>query len=325
MRTGRDLILATKPFAQEIRWKSWLHTISTLSILISLYIGIWFVPFLPAKIVLGFLAAFVQVRFFIIFHDFQHHAILSNSILAEIIFFVYGVFILNPPSIWKRSHDYHHNHNSKLFTANIGSYPIMTVEKFAKAGKGERFYYLFQRHPITIFFGYIFAFFWGMCCKSFISSPIKHWDSLIAIVSHIALNIFIWNIGGPVLWFCFMLIPFFVSSMMGAYLFYAQHNFPDAQFETKENWTYHDAALYSSSYMKLSPFWQWCTGNIGFHHVHHMNSRIPFYRLEEAMNAIPEFSVAGKTSLKPKDVAACFRIKLWDPKQRKMIPMPAHL
>ena len=114
-------------------------------------------------------------------------------------------------------------------------------------------------------------------------------------------------------------LPFFLSQMLGAYLFYAQHNFPEAIFKNNTEWSYTDAALESSSYMALDPFMQWVTANIGFHHVHHLNSKIPFYRLPEAMAAIPELQRAKKTTLRPNDIAACLRLKVWDAEKNKMI------
>ena len=102
-------------------------------------------------------------------------------------------------------------------------------------------------------------------------------------------------------------------------MFYAQHNFPGVTFVGNEEWTYEGAALDSSSYMKLNPLMHWVTANIGYHHIHHMNSRIPFYRLPEVMAAIPELQTAKTTSLKPKDVLACLRLKVWDFEKQKMI------
>lgn len=109
--------------------------------------------------------------------------------------------------------------------------------------------------------------------------------------------------------------------MLGAYLFFAQHNFPTVNYRINKDWNYADAALESSSYMKMNRFWRWVTANIGYHHVHHLNSRIPFYRLPEAMAAIPELQNAKITTLNPSDIISCLRLKVWDPEQNKMIGM----
>ena len=135
MRNGKDLILATKPFAKEIRWKSWFATVSTLFLLIICLMGTFphFVPNLFARIMFSIFSAMLLSRFFIIFHDYQHHTILRNSIGASVIFTLFGFYMLTPPSIWKRSHDHHHANNAKLYSASIGSYPIMTKQKFLDA------------------------------------------------------------------------------------------------------------------------------------------------------------------------------------------------
>lgn len=319
MKTGRELILATKPFTQENRTKSWMLLISSLLLLAAALTGTVYMPWFIARLVCSVLAGLLMVRMFIIYHDFQHHAILHRSVTADIIMTLYGLYVLVPASIWKRSHDYHHNHNSKLFSASIGSYPIATKEKFLSMTPGERRMYLFIRHPFTIVMGYFTMFIFGMCISSFVSAPRKHYDSLIALVVHGLLTYYVITLFGVQAWLLTIFIPIFIASAMGAYLFYAQHNFPSTTFSDKEDWKYEVAALESSSYMVMNPFMQFMTGNIGYHHIHHLNSRIPFYRLPEVMEAIPELQAAKTTSLKPKEIAACFRLKVWDPESFKMI------
>src|ERR1700761_4040340 len=99
-------------------------------------------PYFILKLVFSVLAGLLMVRMFVIYHDFQHHAILHRSVLADVIMSLYGIYVLVPSSIWKRSHDYHHAHNSKLFSASIGSYPIATKKKFLSMSAGEKRLYL---------------------------------------------------------------------------------------------------------------------------------------------------------------------------------------
>ena len=129
MLSGKELILATKPFAKEIRSRSWLYTISTISFIILALTATILIPFFAVKIVFSIIAGLLMVRMFIIYHDHQHHSILTHSKLANFIMTGFGFYILSPTSIWKRSHDHHHNNNSKLFSASIGSYPIATKKK----------------------------------------------------------------------------------------------------------------------------------------------------------------------------------------------------
>lgn len=316
---GKQLILATKPFAKEIRRKSWMHTIVAFSIFaFSLTATLW-MPNIWLKAFFSVLGGLTAIRVFIIYHDYLHHAVLQNSKIAQLLMWVFGLYILAPVSIWKRSHDYHHKHNSKLFTADIGSYPIVTGEKFLKLNKKDRLLYLGIRHPITIFFGHFAMFIIGMTMRSFLSSPKRHADSLLAMLAYAAATVLTFIFFGWQGWLFMVFIPLFIAHGMGAYLFYAQHNFPGVFFNDKDGWTYESAAMESSSYMKMNKVMHWFTGNIGYHHIHHLNARIPFYRLPEAMKALPELQQAKETSLHLKDIAECLRLKVWDPANRKMI------
>jgi len=320
VRTEKDLILATKPFAAEIRWKSWWHLFSTLIVLGGLY----FVTFLNAaplwtRILASVLAGLTIARMFIIYHDHQHKAILQDSWFANVVMTLWGLFILAPTSIWKRSHDHHHKHNSKLYTSSIGSYPIVTKEKYKSMTRSERAVYNFTRHPLTIAFGYIFVFIYGMCVRSFMNNKDKHWDSLLALILHVVAGVSIAIfLGWTAFWLGFI-IPAVIALGLGAYLFYAQHNFPTATFAEKDGWSYVNAALGSSSYMRMNPIMHWFTGNIGYHHIHHLNARIPFYRLPETYKAIPELQAAKTTSLMPGEIIRCLRLKVWDPEVGRMI------
>lgn len=319
MLQGKQLILATKPFAIENRTKSWILTISTYLILIALLTGTVYNFHWSLKLMCSILAGLVIVRLFVIYHDHQHKAILNKSLFADIIFTIFGFYVLAPTGIWSASHDYHHKNNSKLFSASIGSYPIYTKQKFERLSRKEQIHYLFIRHPLTILFGYIFTFMYGMCVKSIINRFSKNVDSLIALIVHFAYQIAVFYFLGWQTWILLCAIPHFISGALGSYLFYAQHNFPTVTFVGNEEWTYEGAALDSSSYMKLNAIMHWFTANIGYHHIHHLNSRIPFYRLPEVMQAIPELQHPKTTSLSPKAIWDCLSLKVWDYEQQKMI------
>jgi acyl-lipid omega-6 desaturase (Delta-12 desaturase) len=321
MLTGKDLILATKPFAKEIRWKSWVYTLTTLLLLVLCIMGTfrYFVPNIFGRIMFSVFTALLLSRFFIIFHDYQHHTILRKSVIASLIFTVFGFYMITPPSIWKRSHDHHHANNAKLFSASIGSYPIMTKQKFLDSSDKDRAIYLAVRSPLNMFFAYFTMFIFGMCVASFMSSPKRHWDSLLTLLFHVSAAVFLFIFFGWDTWFLTFFLPFFLSHMLGAYLFYAQHNFPGAIFKKNQDWNYADAALLSSSYMKMNPIMNWFTANIGYHHIHHLNAKIPFYRLPETMAAVPELQKGLVTRLTPSEIRACLKLKVWDPELNKMV------
>jgi acyl-lipid omega-6 desaturase (Delta-12 desaturase) len=319
MLLGKNLILATKPFAKEIRTRSWFHTISTLSLLILLLTGSLLMPVIALKLACSIVAGLLLIRMFIIYHDHQHHTILTKSKTAEVIMTIFGMYMLSPTSIWKRSHDHHHNHNSKLFSASIGSYPIVTRKKYMEMTRIQKFTYLAIRHPVTIALGYFSMFIIGMCLRSFISNPKKHFDSLIALIIHITVAVLLFVFFGWQAWFFMFFLPFLIAFAIGAYLFYAQHNFPGVEFYENKNWVYEKAALESSSFMKMNPVMEWFTGNIGYHHIHHLSSKIPFYRLPEVMNHFAELQNCKVTRLTPKEMSACFKLKVWDQESNQMI------
>lgn len=321
MRTSKDLILASKEFTKEDRRRSWSETLITLLLLI-IFLSATFMNF-PMIIRLGFsvICALLYVRMFTIYHDYQHHAILQKSKPAEWLMKAYGIFILTPQNIWKRSHDHHHAHNSKLTITAIGSYPTISKERFLSLSRKDQRLYLLNRHPLTIIFGHITLFIYWLNLKSFIQSPKKHLDSLAALIIHVGSAIAIYYYFGLAAFLFVWFIPYFLSFAIGSYLFYSQHNFPQAQFRENHDWKYDYAALASTSFMTMHPVFHWLTGNIGYHHVHHLNSRIPFYRLPEAMAKMPELQNVSTTSWSPVAIWGCFRIKLWDKEQGKMITL----
>jgi acyl-lipid omega-6 desaturase (Delta-12 desaturase) len=319
MLLGKNLIMATKPFANEIRSRSWYYTISTIILLLLAFSGTVLIPFIVLKFASSIIAGLLLIRMFIIYHDYQHHSILTKSNTAEIIMTIFGVFILSPASIWKRSHDHHHNHNSKLFSASIGSYPIVTTKKYLDMTPVQKFSYLAIRHPATIALGYFSMFIFGMCLRSFVINPRKHYDSLIALIVHFTVAIVLFIFMGWQVWFFMFFLPFLIAFGMGAYLFYAQHNFPGVEFYENKDWVYEKAALQSSSFMKMNPVMEWFTGYIGYHHIHHLNSKIPFYRLKEVMKHFTELQNCKTTSLSPRSIIACFKLKVWDQESNKMI------
>ena len=318
MRTAKELLIASKEFASEYRWLSWWHLWSTLAALAgSIALAASDLSW-GLRGMFGVLAGLVGVRLFIIYHDYQHGAILRDSRLAGAVMNLSGLLMLNPPSVWNRSHDHHHKNNSKTFGANIGSYPIMTQEAFAQASTAERLAYAAARHPLTMALGYLTVFSFGMCLRPFLQNPKRHFDGLVSFLLHFGVMIYVWTLGVDVLLFG-MILPSLVAASLGAYLFYAQHNYPAANLRPRAEWSHVEAALHSSSYIAMGRVMSWFTGNIGYHHVHHLNARIPFYRLPEAMAALEELQSPGTTSLRPRDVLACLRLKVWSPEAGKFV------
>ena len=318
MRDGNELIQATREFASEKRWLSWWHLGSTLAVLVGLFVvacqdGAWWIR-VPSSVVAGL----VLVRLFIIYHDYQHGTILKGSPIVAFFMTIYGLLTLSPPSIWKRSHNHHHGNNAKIYGAQIGSFPVMTTEGHVSASLGARVVYAASRHPLTIALGYLTVFLYGMCIRSLVVSPSKHFDSVVALVLHCALVVWLAVVAVDIM-ILGLVLPIAIASALGSYVFYAQHNYPGVKLRARADWDFVFAALWSSSYIKMSPWMHWFTGNIGYHHIHHLNPRSPFYRLPEAMAGIMELQSPVTTSLRPIDVCRCLRLKLWDPSQDEMV------
>jgi acyl-lipid omega-6 desaturase (Delta-12 desaturase) len=319
MRTGQELILATKCFAKDNTLRSWWCVLSTLFLLLLAFAGTLWNFHLLARVGCSVLAGLLMMRFFVIYHDQQHHAILPRSRLAEGLMRVFGILAISPSSVWRSSHNHHHNHNSRLRGSQIGSFPIMTKEQFIKTPPGKRRVYLFMRHPLTILFGYVFMFLFGMCLNPFFNNPKKHFDCLVAFIVHLGISVLLVYYGGWLALLLTQLIPHFIVHSIGSYLFYAQHNFPGVSFSDNAGWTYEKAALESSSFMRTSRLMAWFTANIGYHHIHHLNSKIPFYRLPEVIREMPELQSPKTTSLRPADILRCLRLKVWCVATQRMV------
>lgn len=322
MRTEKELLLASKQFIGDNYSRSWYEILITI-ILIGALLTACFFTQIPFVIRLGgsIICGLLYVRLFVIYHDYRHRAILLHSKLANILMKAIGVYLLAPETIWMRSHEHHHNNNSKLTMSGIGSYPTITKSRFLSLTKAQKRLYLINRHPLTIIFGYFTLFIYWLNLKSFVQSPKKHMDSFLALALHVAVGAVIGYFFGFGVYLLSWFIPIFLMSGLGSYLFYCQHNFPEAQFKENHDWTYANAALSSTSYMVMSPVMRWFTANIGYHHVHHINSRIPFYRLQEAWKSMPELNSVKTTSWNIVDVWRCFHLKLWDEQTEKMITL----
>ena len=317
--TGQELILATKRFAKDDPRRSWWCILSTSFLLLAALAGTLWNIHPVARVACSLFAGLLILRLFVIYHDQQHHAILPQSRLAEIFMRLIGILALSPSSVWRSSHNYHHNHNSKLRGSHIGSFPIMTKEHFLKAPPAVRRFYLFARHPLTILFGYVFMFLFAMCLNPFRNHPRKHFDCFVAFAVHFAITAGLLYFGGWPAWLLAQVIPHFIACAIGTYLFYAQHNFPGVSFTDNEGWTYEKAALESSSFLRTGRIMGWFTANIGYHHIHHLNARIPFYRLPEVLRLIPELQSPKTTSLHPSEILRCLRLKVWDVATQRMV------
>ncbi|MDK9558058.1 fatty acid desaturase [Marinobacter sp. M216] len=319
IRVGRELIQATKPYVEESYVQSWWQVGPTFGLMIAALIAAGALPWWPLQLVCSLLGALLMVRAFITFHDYLHGAILKDSRVAYWLFHTYGAFVLTPTRSWSASHNYHHGHVGQISGASVGAFPLLTTRIWRASTRWQRLAYRVQRHPLVVVLSYPIVFGLNITLIPLIRSPAQHLDSLIALITHFGLIGLLWWLGGFGLAFFVILLPMLVASALGCYLFFAQHSFRRMQIASPEAWTYYRGAMESSSFMRMNRVMQWFTGNIGFHHIHHLNVRIPFYRLPEVMAAIPELQSPLTTTLAPRDIADCFRYALWDEDKQRMV------
>lgn len=318
-REERAVILATRQFASEKKRESWWYFWTTGIIVVGLLTVAGSAPWWPVRLLSALLGALVLVRVFIIYHDYMHGALLRNSLIAKLLLHLYGYLLLVPGRAWRKSHNFHHANVGKVLVSNSGSFPLMTVAMWRQATLVERLIYRISRSPFVILGAYLTVFAWSLTIEPLLRHPLKHWDAVLALVLHGGLIAALWWIGGPDTAFFAFILPVAVAEMLGAYLFYAQHTFPGMRILRAEDWTNYRASLQTCSYLKLGHLLRWFTGYIGYHHVHHLNLAIPFYRLADAMAATPELQHPVVTTLHPRDIIACLRLKLWDEDSGRMV------
>jgi omega-6 fatty acid desaturase (delta-12 desaturase) len=307
------------PFSVESVTTSWWVVGSTFLLLLASLVGAALAPGWPLRLMFSVLSALLMVRAFITYHDYMHNAILSRSRTAWWLFRFYAALALTPPGTWRRTHNFHHGHVGKIGAASTGAFAVMTTDMWRDASLPARIAYRVERHPLTIMAGYFTIFFLSVTLLPFLRNPARNWDSLLVVLGHVGLIAALWISGGFDAAFFVVLLPMTIASMIGSYLFFAQHSFENMRFLSADTWTSRRAAIESSSYLKMNKVMRWFTGNIGYHHIHHLNVRIPFYRLPEAMGAIAELQSPVTITLSPRDIRACFRCCLWDEGLQRMV------
>ncbi|MGB6407818.1 MAG: fatty acid desaturase [Planococcus donghaensis] len=262
-------------------------------------------------IALSVVAAAFVIRTFIIFHDCTHGSFFKNKKANAIVGTITGIMTLFAYEKWKREHSIHHASSGNLDKRGVGDIWVMTIEEYVEASKWERFKYRMYRNPLVMFgFGPLFLV--------LISSRFNRKDArkkernntyLINISLVVIYTLLILAIG----WQAFVIIQgttMFVAGAFGIWLFYVQHTFEDSYFEDENEWDYVKAAVDGSSYYQLPKVLQWVTGNIGFHHVHHLSPRVPNYNLEKAHESTPPLQQA--TTINIKSSLKSLRYKLYD-------------
>lgn len=272
----------------------------------------------PLAVLVAIVAAGFLVRVFIIFHDCTHNSFFTSRKANDRLGTLLGIMTLFPYEKWKRDHNIHHASNGNLDKRGTGDIWVMTVDEYVKASFWQRFGYRLYRNPFVMFV-------LGPLYLLLVSNRKNHKGAkrkerinthVTTIAAVIIYALLIMLIG----WQAFLIIQgtiVYVAALLGIWLFYVQHQFEDAYFENKDEWNYVKAAIDGSSFYKLSKPLQWITGNIGFHHVHHLSPRVPNYHLEKAHETNPPLQQV--TTITLRSSLKSLRFRLYDENQKMFV------
>jgi omega-6 fatty acid desaturase (delta-12 desaturase) len=319
MRTWNQILA---PYKRPDLRRSWFQLVSTSLLLVaawvlmvqSLSVSYWL------TLLLALPAAGLQVRLFIIQHDCGHGSFFRSAKANNAVGFLLGVVTLTPYHYWRRTHAIHHATSGDLDHREYGDIKTLTVREYrARSRWGRLSYRMYRSMLVLLVVGPVFQF--VLKHRFPLDAPFewkKEWRSiwgtnllLAAVLTAFALTL---GLG------TFLLIwapIFLISSAAGIWLFYVQHQFEDTYWEDNEHWEYHRAGLEGSSYFDLPRVLHWFTGNIGYHHIHHLSSRVPNYLLRRCMEENEELQQATRLTLLGS--LKCARLKLWDEDSRQLV------
>jgi acyl-lipid omega-6 desaturase (Delta-12 desaturase) len=311
----RDIVAQySQPSAKRSAWQ----LINTLIP----YIGLWYLMYLSLGVsylltlALAIPAAGFLVRIFIISHDCGHGAFFKSPAMNTLFGSITGLLCAAPYYYWKHDHALHHATAGNLDKRGRGDIWTMTVKEYLAASKGKRLAYRLYRNPVVMFG--IGAFYVFVLQYRFPKGTVRERMSIWRM--NIALAVAVLALGFTIGFKAFFLIQFpifFLAAVAGAWLFYVQHQFEEVYWARGEEWDFVAGALEGSSYYKLPKVLQWFTGNIGFHHIHHLSAKIPNYYLEKCHKAHELFQQAPQLTLWSS--FKCLRYRLFDEENGRLL------
>ena len=273
---------------------------------------------------LALLAGGFLVRIFIIFHDCAHGSFFKRRWANELVGSLMGVLCFTPYYRWRWEHSIHHATSGNLDRRGIGDVWTMTVQEYIEASRWKRFAYRLARNPLILFVVAPLVLF--LVVERFPTRKEGRRERLSVYGTNVALALMVTGLSCVFGWKAYLLLQLsaiMVASSTGVWLFYVQHQFEGVYWERGEEWDYEKAALQGSSYYKLPRVLQWFSGNIGFHHIHHLSPRIPNYHLDKCHRSEPLFQAVKPVTLLSS--LKCFNFRLWDKHRRRMVGYPAPL
>lgn len=327
-RTLRDL----DPALAKYRGASTGRSIWQLASTTILFVGSWTAAYLSLSVSywltlpLCLLTALLAVRMFIFQHDCGHRSFFKSKKANDTVGFLLGLVTMTPYHGWRREHAIHHANSGDLDRRGRGQGEIrvMTVNEYRNASRMKRLLYRIYRSPPILFcLGPFYEFVIRQRFTFFLPKAWKrerrsvYWLNLMLAG---AVALMCWLVG-PLSFLMVHLPIILLSTQIGVWLFYVQHQYEEAFYEHAEQWDYVEAAMAGSSHYQLPKVLQWFTGNIGLHHIHHLDCRIPNYRLQRCHDEQPEMRAVKTLTIR--ESFKCIFVKLWDEDQKKMVGFKA--
>jgi len=318
--TDKSVLKLIAPYRDpSIRSSVWQLT-NTLVPYIILWIAmIYLVPFSWWYILpLILLATGFTVRLFIIFHDCGHGAFFRSKTANDIVGTILGILTFTPYHRWHHAHLMHHRTSGNLDKRGEGDVWTLTVDEYKNLPHKKRLIYRIYRNPFVMFgLGAPLMF---LVSNRFTRKGFSRKERISVYVTNagIALVVFglSWLIGFKT--YLMIQIPItYIASVVGVFLFYVQHQYPEVNWYRDENWDYTSAAMHGASYFKLPRLLQWFSGNIGFHNIHHLSSKIPNYRLQKCYHENEAFRQEAPVTLLKS--LKTLKLRLWDEQKKQLV------
>lgn len=321
-RSARDWLTILARYREPSTRRSLFELAVTLVPFFALWALAWMAMSVSAwlALALAMLNGAFLVRIFIIQHDCGHGAFLKNRRAQDWLGRALGVLTLTPYHVWRRTHSIHHAHHGDLDKRGIGDVLTLTIEEYRARGWFGRLMYRLYRHPLVMFVlgpSYLFLL-QNRLPFGLMKSGWRYWTSAMGTNAMIGIGV------GLIIWFgglwpvlLIYLPTSLIAATLGVWLFYVQHQFEETHWSKGEDWQLHDAALEGSSHYVLPQPLRWFSGNIGIHHVHHLYSRIPFYRLTEVIRDHRALAEAQRLTIRESLTSA--RLHLWDAAEGKLM------
>lgn len=278
------------------------------------HIGLWWLALLLTVPAGGFL-----VRLFMIQHDCGHGSFFEARAANDWVGRILGLFTLTPYDYWRRTHAMHHATSGNLDRRGLGAIDTLTVEEYLALPPLRRLGYRLYRHPAVLFgLGPTFNFLLMQRLPVGMMRDRAAWISVLGntFCTFAGVAALVWLVGSaPVL--SVNLVTMVIAGTIGVWLFFVQHQFEGVVWSRNGEWKREDAALHGSSHLDLPPVLRWMTANIGVHHVHHLSSRIPFYRLPDVLRDFPHLKPLSRLTIA--DTFGCARLALWHEAERRMV------